>query len=139
MTQTPSMEHHNKAPSPFQCMQFGNTKIAPAENTDNTIFFDDPADTPIFFDQPMLDFSNNHFSRQCSPPKCLHRCRNQLLGRVGCQELWQNQCHSRISTEKKRCTTWRHKPYASTTMAVYMTAISIFKIACVILSRFSQR
>ncbi len=56
-----------------------------------------------------------------------------------CQELWQNQCHRGISTEKKRCTTWRHKPYANTTTIIYTTAILIFKIACIILSRFSQR
>ncbi len=56
-----------------------------------------------------------------------------------CQELWQNQCHRGISTEKKRCTTWRHKPYANMTTIVYTTAISIFKIACIILSRFLQR
>jgi hypothetical protein len=56
-----------------------------------------------------------------------------------CQELWQNQCQRGISTEKKRCTTWRHKQYANTTTIVYTAAILIFKIACVILLRFSQR
>ncbi len=40
-----------------------------------------------------------------------------------CQELWQNQCHRGISTEKKRCTTWRHKQYANMTTIVYTTAI----------------
>jgi hypothetical protein len=40
-------------------MQFGNTLVAPAENSNGTIFFDDTADTPIFFDQPMQDFINN--------------------------------------------------------------------------------
>jgi hypothetical protein len=39
MTQTPSMEQHNKAPRPSQCMQFGNTMVKPAESTDNTIFY----------------------------------------------------------------------------------------------------
>ncbi len=56
-----------------------------------------------------------------------------------CQELWQNQCHRGISMEKKRCTTWCHKQYVNMTMIIYMTAISIFKIACIILSRFLQR
>jgi hypothetical protein len=59
MTQTPSMEHSGKAPRHYQCMQFGNTMVAPAESTDNTIIFDDTADTPIFFDQQMQDFSND--------------------------------------------------------------------------------
>jgi hypothetical protein len=59
MTQTPSMEHHNKVPRPSQCMQFGNTMVAPTESTDDTISFDDTADTPLFFDQPMQDFSND--------------------------------------------------------------------------------
>jgi hypothetical protein len=40
-------------------MQFGNNVVAPAENTDNTILFDDNADTPIFFDQHMQDFGDN--------------------------------------------------------------------------------
>jgi hypothetical protein len=56
-----------------------------------------------------------------------------------CQEIWQNQCRRGISTEKKRCTTWRHGPYANTTTTIYMTATLIFKIACVILSCFLQR
>jgi hypothetical protein len=57
MTKTPSMEHHDKAPSPSQRMQFGITMVVPAKNSDNTIFFDDTADTPNFFDQPMQNFS----------------------------------------------------------------------------------
>jgi hypothetical protein len=60
MTQTPSMESHDKVPRPSECMQFGNNPIAPTQGTDdNTISFGDAADTPIFFDQPMQDFSNN--------------------------------------------------------------------------------
>jgi hypothetical protein len=59
MTQTPSMKHHDEAPRPSQCMQFENIVVAPAENTDNTISFGDTADTPIFFDQHVQDFSNN--------------------------------------------------------------------------------
>jgi hypothetical protein len=31
----------------------------PTQETDNTISFGDTADTPIFFDQPMQDFSDN--------------------------------------------------------------------------------
>jgi hypothetical protein len=50
MTQMPSMQHHDKAPSSSQCMQFGNTMVMPAENSDNTIFFDDTSGAPIFFD-----------------------------------------------------------------------------------------
>jgi hypothetical protein len=59
MTQTPSMESHDKVPRPFERMQFGNNPIAPTQGTDNTISFGDTADTPIFFDQPMQDFSDN--------------------------------------------------------------------------------
>jgi hypothetical protein len=59
MTQTPSMEHQDKAPRPSQCMQFGNNVGAPTKDTDNTISFDDIADTPIIFNQPMQNFSNN--------------------------------------------------------------------------------
>jgi hypothetical protein len=57
MTQTPSMD---KAPSPSQCTQFGNTMVVPAESSDSTIFVDDTSDTPIFFDQPVQDFNDNH-------------------------------------------------------------------------------
>jgi hypothetical protein len=35
------------------------TLLAPAESTDNTIFFDDTPDTPIFFNHPKQDFSND--------------------------------------------------------------------------------
>jgi hypothetical protein len=59
MTQTPSMEHHDKAPMLSQCMQFGNNVVTPSEGSDNTISFDDTPDTPIFFDQPMQDFSHD--------------------------------------------------------------------------------
>jgi hypothetical protein len=59
MSQTPSMEYHNKAPSPSERMQFENNAIAPTQETDNTISFGDTADTPIFFDHCMQDFSNN--------------------------------------------------------------------------------
>jgi hypothetical protein len=59
MSQTPSMEHCNKAPRPSEHMQFGNNAIAPAQETDNTISFGDTANTPIFFNQHMQDFSDN--------------------------------------------------------------------------------
>jgi hypothetical protein len=59
MTQTPSMEHHNKVPRPSQRMQFGHNPVARSQESDNTISFDDIAGTPIFFDQPMQDFNND--------------------------------------------------------------------------------
>ncbi len=61
MTQTPSMEHQDKAPRPSEYMKFGNNVVAPVENTENSIFFGDTADIPIFFDQHMQDFSNFPF------------------------------------------------------------------------------
>ncbi len=53
------MEHHNEVPRPSECVQFGNNLVAHSQESDNTISFGDTADTPIFFDQPMQDFSNN--------------------------------------------------------------------------------
>ncbi len=41
-------------------MQFDNNVVVPIEDTDNTISFDDTANTPIFFDQPMQNFNSNH-------------------------------------------------------------------------------
>ncbi len=60
-------------------------------------------------------------------------------GYARCQELWQSQWHSKISTEGTRCTTWRHKLCVSMTTIACMIAISTFKIACVILSCFLQK
>jgi hypothetical protein len=40
-------------------MQFGSNPVALSQETDNTIFFDDTADTPISFDQHMQDFGND--------------------------------------------------------------------------------
>jgi hypothetical protein len=59
MTQTPSMEHHNEVPHPSKCVQSGNNPVAHSQESDNTISFGDIAGTPIFFDHPMQDFSNN--------------------------------------------------------------------------------
>ncbi len=59
MTQTPSMEYHDEVRRPSERMQFGSNPIALSQETDNTISFGDIADTPIFFDQHMQDFSNN--------------------------------------------------------------------------------
>jgi hypothetical protein len=59
MTQTPSMEYHGKVPRPSECMQFGSNSIALSQESDNTISFGDIADTPIFFDQHMHDFSDD--------------------------------------------------------------------------------
>jgi hypothetical protein len=58
MSQTPYMEHHDKVPRPSEPMQFGNNAIAPTQETDDTISFGDTADTPIFLDQHMQDFSD---------------------------------------------------------------------------------
>jgi hypothetical protein len=59
MTQTPSMEYHDESPSPSKRMQFGSNPVTLSQESYNTIFFGDTANTPIFFDQPMQDFSNN--------------------------------------------------------------------------------
>jgi hypothetical protein len=59
MTQTPSMEYHDEGPRPSKRMQFGSNPVALSQESDNTISFGDTADTPIFFDQYMQDFSNN--------------------------------------------------------------------------------
>jgi hypothetical protein len=59
MSQTSSLEYHDEAPRPSECMQFGNDAIAHTQEADNTISFGDTTDTPIFFDQHMQDFSNN--------------------------------------------------------------------------------
>jgi hypothetical protein len=40
-------------------MQFGNNPVARSQESDDTISFGDIAGTPIFFDHPMQDFSNN--------------------------------------------------------------------------------
>ncbi len=40
-------------------MQFGSNPVALSQESDTTIYFGDTADTPIFSDQHMQDFSNN--------------------------------------------------------------------------------
>jgi hypothetical protein len=59
MTQTPFMEHHDEVPRPSECMQFRSNPVALSQESDNTISFGDTADTPIFFNQHMQDFSND--------------------------------------------------------------------------------
>jgi hypothetical protein len=59
MTQTPSMEYHDEVPRPSECMQFRSNPVALSQESDNTISFGDTADTPIFFDWHMQDFSND--------------------------------------------------------------------------------
>jgi hypothetical protein len=59
MTQTPSMEHHDEVPHPLKCMQFRNNPVTCSQESDDTISFGDIAGTPIFFDHPMQDFSND--------------------------------------------------------------------------------
>jgi hypothetical protein len=53
------MEHHNEVPHPSKCMQFGNNPVARSQESDDTISFGNITGTPIFFDHPMQDFSNN--------------------------------------------------------------------------------
>ncbi len=60
-------------------------------------------------------------------------------GYARCQELWQSQCHNKISMVGTRCTTWRHKLCVSMTTIACTTVTSTFKIACVILSCFLQK
>jgi hypothetical protein len=59
MTQTPSMEYHDEVPRPSERIQFGSNPVTLSQESDNTISFGDIADTPIFFNQHMQDFSNN--------------------------------------------------------------------------------
>ncbi len=59
MTQTPSLEYHDEVLRPSERMQFGSNPVVLSQESDNTITFGDTADTPIFSDQHMQDFSNN--------------------------------------------------------------------------------
>jgi hypothetical protein len=52
------MEYDDEVPRPLECMQFGSNPVVLSQGSDNTISFGDTADTPIFFDQHMQDFSN---------------------------------------------------------------------------------
>jgi hypothetical protein len=49
MAGTPSMEHHDEVPRPSEHMQFESNPVACSQESDNTIFFCDTADAPIFF------------------------------------------------------------------------------------------
>jgi hypothetical protein len=73
MSQTPSMEYQDKALSPSEHMQFGNNAIPPTQKTDNTISCGDTADTPIFFDQHMQDFSNDPVATVSEGRTALHQ------------------------------------------------------------------
>ncbi len=42
-------------------MPFSNNVVVSAEDSDNTVIFDDIADTPLLFDQHMQDFSEDQF------------------------------------------------------------------------------
>jgi hypothetical protein len=53
------MEHHDEVPRPSECMQFESNPVACPQESDNTISFGNTTDTPIFFDQPMQDFSDD--------------------------------------------------------------------------------
>jgi hypothetical protein len=59
MTQTPSMEYHDEVPRPSKRMQFGSNPVELSQESDNTISFGDTADTLIFFNHHMQDFSND--------------------------------------------------------------------------------
>jgi hypothetical protein len=59
MMQTPSMEHHDEVPHPSKRMQFGSNPVMHSQESDDTISFGNIAGTPIFFDHPMQDFSDN--------------------------------------------------------------------------------
>jgi hypothetical protein len=59
MIGTPSMEHHDEVPGPSERMRFESSPVACSQESDNTISFGDTADTPIFFEQPMQDLSND--------------------------------------------------------------------------------
>jgi hypothetical protein len=59
MIETPSMEYHDEVPRPSKRMQFRSNPVVLSQESDNTISFGDTADTPIFFDQHMQDFSND--------------------------------------------------------------------------------
>jgi hypothetical protein len=59
MMEMPSMEHQDEVPKPSQCMQFESNPVAHPQETDNAISFGGTSDTPIFFDHPMQDSSDN--------------------------------------------------------------------------------
>jgi hypothetical protein len=59
MMQTPSMEYNDEVPRPSERMQFGSNPVVLSQESDNTISFGDAADTAIFFDQHIQDFSND--------------------------------------------------------------------------------
>ncbi len=158
MMQTPSMEYHDEVPRPSERMQFRSNPVVLSWESDNTIFFGDATDTPIFFDQHVQDFSNNQLSQRsmraewllinlCSLLTTVQTSKMSLQvpepvreeGYARCQELWQSQCHSKISTIGTRHTTWRCRPCVSTTTLACTTAILTSKIACVILSYFLQK
>jgi hypothetical protein len=67
------MEYQDKALSPSEHMQFGNNAIPPTQKTDNTISCGDTADTPIFFDQHMQDFSNDPVATVSEGRTALHQ------------------------------------------------------------------
>jgi hypothetical protein len=53
------MEYHDEVPKPSERLQFGSNPVAFPQESDNTISFGDTADTLIFCDQHMQDFSDN--------------------------------------------------------------------------------
>jgi hypothetical protein len=52
------MEYHDEVKRPSKRMQFGSNPVVFSQESDNTISFGNNADTPIFYDQHMQDFSN---------------------------------------------------------------------------------
>jgi hypothetical protein len=151
------LEHHNKAPRPSWHMQFGNNVVVPTESTDNTISFDDTTDTPIFFNQPVQDFSKDQSVATINEGgTALHQplqdndnavlpsvsigAGTSLGGRVCkmsramAESVSQQEFYSRA-----RCTTWCHKLCVNMTMSTYMPVILTFKNACIILLHFLQK
>jgi hypothetical protein len=158
MMQAPSMEHHNEVPQPYQCMQFGNDPVTHPQESDNTISFVDIAGTPIFFNQPVQDFSNNQsvttvnegatasqlplqpshnsvdLQDTSSSAGTSSRGRVCKISRAMAELVSQQDFYGRDKMHYMR-----HKPCGSMTTTVCTTAISTFKIACVILLCFSQK
>ncbi len=158
-TQTPSMEHHDEVPHHSQYMQFGNHPVVHSQESEETISFGDTTGTPIFFNHPMQDFNDDqsvttvnegvtasqlpshpsHDSADLQDAPSSAGTSSQGRVRKMTRAMAESVSQRDFYGQKKRCTTWRHKQYANTTTIVYMTAILIFKIACVILSRFLQK
>ncbi len=115
----------DEAPNPPQRMQFGITMVAPAENSDNTINFDDPSDTPPFLTSLckismttiLLQWQMKekqlliNLLKTVQSPQVSARMQESVRVKVFaiCLGLWPNQCHNKSSMEETKCTAWHHK------------------------------